>query len=73
MQQRGELHRWWGGARGTSVLLAAALIAACNGNIGSNGGWAAGRAAGRRAGVRTDGPAPPVAHRIRQHAGRSAG
>ena len=38
MHQRGELHRWWGGARGTTVLLATALIAACNGNIGSNGG-----------------------------------
>ena len=38
MHQRGELHRWWGGARGTTVLLATALIAACNGDIGSNGG-----------------------------------
>ena len=38
MQQRGELRVWWRDRVGTPVLLAAALLAACNGNIGNNGG-----------------------------------
>ena len=71
MQQRGELQRRRGGAHGTSVLLlVAALSPPATANIGANGG--SGRAVGRRDRLRPDRAAPAVAHRIRQHARRSA-
>ena len=46
MQQRGELPVWWRERVGTFVLLTAALLAACNGNIGNNGGGTGGAATG---------------------------
>jgi len=46
MQQRGELRVWWKGRVGTSVLLAATLLAACNGSIGNNGGGSGGSSGG---------------------------
>ena len=36
MQQRGELRVWWRERIGTSVLLTAALLAACDGKIGGS-------------------------------------